>query len=81
MGLWARTLDGASGKWVQADRGGRPNQTPFLAGEANAAYLAAEPADDARFVPVGGEFPITLHTHLKEHVSLCLLPNPNPYPP
>ena len=52
MGLWARTLDGASGKWVQADRGGRPNQTPFLVGEANAAYLAAEPADDARFVPV-----------------------------
>jgi Domain of unknown function (DUF4331) len=52
MGLWARTLDGASGKWVQADRGARFNQTPFLAGEANAAYLAAEPADDARFVPV-----------------------------
>jgi Domain of unknown function (DUF4331) len=52
MGLWARTLDGTSGKWVQADRGARSNQTPFLAGEANAAYLAAEPADDARFVPV-----------------------------
>ncbi len=52
MGLWARTLDGASGKWVQADRGARPNQTPFLAGEANAAYLAAEPAGDTRFVPV-----------------------------
>jgi Domain of unknown function (DUF4331) len=52
MGLWARTLDGASGKWVQADRGSRPNQTPFLAGEQNAAYLAAEPKDDARFVPV-----------------------------
>jgi hypothetical protein len=52
MGLWARTLDGASGKWVQADRGARPNQTPFLASEQNAAYLAAEPADDARFVPV-----------------------------
>lgn len=52
MGLWARTLDGASGKWVQADRGARPNQTPFLAGEQNAAYLAAEPADDARFIPV-----------------------------
>ena len=52
MGLWARTLDGASGKWVQADRGARPNQTPFLAGEQNAAYLTAEPADDARFVPV-----------------------------
>src|SRR5580658_6456105 len=52
MGLWARTLDGATGKWVQADRGARPNQTPFLAGEQNAAYLAAEPADDARFIPV-----------------------------
>jgi Domain of unknown function (DUF4331) len=52
LGLWARTLDGTSGKWIQADRGARPNQTPFLAGEQNAAYLAAEPADDARFVPV-----------------------------
>jgi hypothetical protein len=52
VGLWARTLDGASGKWVPADRGARPNQTPFLAGEQNAAYLAAEPVDDARFVPV-----------------------------
>jgi Domain of unknown function (DUF4331) len=52
MGIWARTLDGASGKWIQADRGARPNQTPFLAGEQNAAYLAAEPADDARFIPV-----------------------------
>jgi hypothetical protein len=52
LGLWVRTLDGASGKWVPADRGARPNQTPFLAGEQNAAYLAAEPADDARFIPV-----------------------------
>ena len=52
MGIWARTVNGASGKWVQADRGARPNQTPFLAGEQNAAYLAAEPKDDARFVPM-----------------------------
>ena len=52
IGLWFRTVDGASGKWVQADRGARGNQTPFLAGEQNAAYLAAEPADDARFIPV-----------------------------
>jgi hypothetical protein len=53
IGLWARTLaevDG--GGWVQADRGARPSQTPFLAGEQNAAYLAGEPADDARFIPV-----------------------------
>lgn len=52
MGLWVCTVDGSSGKWVQADRGARSNQTPFLAGEQNAAYLAAEPKDDARFIPV-----------------------------
>jgi len=55
VSLWARTLipaDGGSGGWIQADRGARPNQTPFLAGEQNDAYLAGEPADDARFVPV-----------------------------
>jgi len=55
VGLWARTLipaNGAGGGWVQADRGARPNQTPFLAGEQNAAYLAGEPADDARFILV-----------------------------
>ena len=52
VGLWCRTVDGTSGKWVQADRGARPQQTPFLSGEDNAAYLAGEPANDARFVPV-----------------------------
>ena len=52
IGLWARTLSGASGSWVQADRGARPAQTPFLAGEAISAYLAAEPVADARFIPV-----------------------------
>ncbi|MGA2964002.1 MAG: DUF4331 family protein, partial [Candidatus Korobacteraceae bacterium] len=52
VGLWARTLANQGGKWVQADRGARPQQTPFLSGEENAAYLAAEPANDARFVAV-----------------------------
>jgi hypothetical protein len=53
--LWARTLipsTSATEGWEQADRGARPNQTPFLAGEQNDAYLAGEPADDARFIPV-----------------------------
>jgi hypothetical protein len=53
MGLWARTViraDGDSGEWVQTERGARASQTPFLAGEQNEAYRAAEPADDARFV-------------------------------
>ena len=39
MGLWARTLDGTTGKWVQADRGARPSQSVFLTGEIKADYL------------------------------------------
>jgi hypothetical protein len=53
MGLWARTMiwtDRDGGGWMQAERGARASQTPFLTGEQNAAYRAAEPADDARFV-------------------------------
>jgi hypothetical protein len=52
IGLWLRTLDGTSGSWVQADRGALPSQTVFLTGDEKAAYLAAQPADDARFVAV-----------------------------
>src|SRR5260370_11768884 len=50
MGLWARILSWVDGSWVQVERGARASQTPFLTGEANAAYRAAEPKDDARFV-------------------------------
>jgi hypothetical protein len=52
LGIWQRTLDGASGAWVQADRGALPSQSVFLTGDSKGAYLAAEPADDARFVAV-----------------------------
>jgi hypothetical protein len=52
IGLWHRTVDGTGGKWVQADRGALPSQSVFLTGDHKAAYLAAEPADDARFIPV-----------------------------
>jgi hypothetical protein len=52
MGLWHRTLDGVTGKWVQADRGALPSQSVFLSGEHKAEYLAAEPKDDAQFVAV-----------------------------
>ena len=52
IGLWHRTLGGTGGKWVQADRGALPSQSVFLTGDHKAAYLAAEPADDARFIPV-----------------------------
>ena len=51
MGLWVRTLDGESGKWFRRIAV-RAKSSSLLAGEQNAAYLAAEPADDARFIPV-----------------------------
>jgi hypothetical protein len=50
--LWARTLDGAGEDWVQADRGALPQQAVFLVGSEREAYLAGEPADDARFIAV-----------------------------
>ena len=52
VGLWARTLDGEGGKWVQVDRGARPGQAVFLVGDEIGAYGAGEPVDDARFVAV-----------------------------
>lgn len=52
LNLWARTLDGASGNWVQADRGAHSSQVPFLAGDEKIAYLSAEPAKDAQFIAV-----------------------------
>jgi hypothetical protein len=52
VGLWARTLDGAGGIWVQADRGALPAQAVFLVGSEREAYLAGEPANDARFIAV-----------------------------
>ena len=51
--LWARTvIRMEGGAWVQAERGARASQTPFLTGEQNEAYRAAEPVDDARFIAV-----------------------------
>src|SRR6202790_3117917 len=61
LGLWARTLVGAGGKWVQVDRGALPAQAVFLVGPERDAYLAGEPVDDARFV---GEF-----AHALEHTG------------
>ena len=52
MGLWHRTVDGAGGKWVQADRGALASQSVFLTGDAKGAYQAGQPADDARFIAV-----------------------------
>jgi len=61
VGLWARTVDGAGGKWMQAERGARPSQSVFLTGDQKAAYMAASPAEDARFVAV--------YAHSLEHTG------------
>ncbi len=84
LSLWARTLDGTSGSWVQADRGARASQEPFLAGDDKSAYLAGEPAKDAQFV--------ALFAHSLEHAggytpenamraAATLLPDMLPYQP
>ena len=52
VGLWARTLDGKGGVWVQADRGALPAQAVFLVGSERDGYHAGEPANDARFIDV-----------------------------
>src|SRR5882762_9970930 len=49
VGLWARTLDGASGVWVQADRGALPQQAVFLVGSERDGYHASDPARPASF--------------------------------
>jgi hypothetical protein len=61
VGLWHRSLDGTTGKWIQADRGALPSQSVFLTGDHKSEYLAAEPDDDARFVPV--------FAHSLEHIG------------
>ena len=61
LGIWARTVDGASGSWVQADRGARPSQSVFLPGDERDAYLTAAAADDARFIAV--------FAHSLEHIG------------
>jgi Domain of unknown function (DUF4331) len=84
IGLWARILDKGSTDWVQVERGARPQQAVFLPGPEQEAYLAGEPAHDARFVPVfahalehtGGYRPAEA-----ERVARTLLPDIMPYDP
>jgi hypothetical protein len=84
VGIWARTLDGAGGAWVQVERGARPSQGVFLPGEGQAAYLAGEPVNDARFVATfahslehtGGYAP-----HEARRVAQALLPDILTYNP
>jgi hypothetical protein len=84
VGLWARILDRRGEGWVQVERGARPQQAVFLPGADKEAYLAGQPADDARFVGVfahalehtGGYRP-----EEAERVARTLLPDIMPYDP
>jgi hypothetical protein len=84
MGVWHRTVDGASGKWVQADRGALASQSVFLTGDEGAAYEAGQPSDDARFIAVfahslehtGGYTP-----EAAKRAAGLLLPDILPYDP
>src|SRR6266436_9835349 len=84
VNLWACTLIGAAGDWVQVDRGALPAQAVYLVGTERDAYMAGEPADDDRFVPV--------FAHSLEHAggyapeearraAPTLLPDVMPYDP
>jgi hypothetical protein len=48
--LWARTMDGETGRYVQVERGARPQQAVFLPGDQQGDYMAGQPVDDARFI-------------------------------
>ena len=84
VSLWARTLDGSGGAWVQADRGALPAQAVFLVGSERDGYHAGEPVNDGRF--------IAIFAHALEHaggyspeearrVAATLLPDMLPYDP
>ncbi|MGE5574612.1 MAG: DUF4331 family protein [Ignavibacteria bacterium] len=84
LNLWVRTFLQVNGVWVQADRGARPSQTPFMAEAQREAYLDGEPAQDERFVPMfarileqtGGYTPTGA-----EAAARSLLPDVLPYDP
>src|SRR5712664_3898490 len=61
VGLWARTLDGASGIWVQADRGELPAQSVFLVGSDLFFFFKQKTAYEIRF--------ITVFAHALEHTG------------
>jgi hypothetical protein len=84
LNLWVRTFLRVNGIWVQADRGARPSQTPFMADAQREAYLDGEPAKDEQFVPMfahvleqsGGYSP-----KAAEAAARSLLPDVLPYDP
>jgi hypothetical protein len=50
ISLWGCVSRQIDEKWVQVERGARPQQAVFLPGEQQDDYLAAEPVNDSQFV-------------------------------
>lgn len=85
--LWARTMapaNGTSGGWVQAERGALPAQSVILVDTERDAYLAGEPASDARFVSYFAhalEHADGYSPHEARRVAMTLLPDLLSYDP
>ncbi len=84
VSLWACTLIREAGDWLQVDRGALPAQAVFLVGTERDTFMAGEPADDDRFVPVfahslehtGGYAP-----EAAKRAARAILPEVLPYDP
>jgi hypothetical protein len=84
LNLWVRTFLQVDGAWVQADRGARPSQTPFMAEAQREAYLDGEPAQDERFVPMFAHILEQTGGYTQkgaEAAARSLLPDVLPYDP
>jgi hypothetical protein len=85
LAMWHRMLvpNGAGeGSWMQVDRGAKPSQAVFLAGDEKPAYSAGEPSTDDRFVGTfahGLEHAGGYSSEDAKRVARTLLPDVLPY--
>jgi hypothetical protein len=78
VGIWARIMIAKDSGWLQVDRTARPSQGVFLPGDSQATYLAAEPVNDAQFIPVFAhslEHTGAYEAHEARRVASALLPD------
>lgn len=84
VALWARTMSNRNGSWVQTDRGALAAQSVFLTNDHRDEYMAADPVDDARFIPVFAHSLEHLGNYGHEEaqrVARTLLPDIMPFDP
>jgi hypothetical protein len=90
IGLWHRTLlpsNGSGDGWMQVERGARPLQLFVVLGlsrEESRAYIAGEPANDARFIPAFAHALEHTGSYAPEHatrIAKTMLPEMLSYDP